>query len=229
MGYPLAYSKVAQFYLKGVEVKKDLKRGKKILSKGIGRESNSNPICTFYVGYDYECGIGFKQNYHKAMRYYKKAAKRGMPEALYNLALIYLYRDGAKHNIKKGIELLKDASRRNYSDARKELFLIYYNGELVEKDIESAKIYLFMAIDLFNVEALVYLTELYLNGDLENDDPKKKSLEVITMFLQNVDKNDRASLDAYEQLKKRYPDSLDWEAIETSTNKVEQNEITASA
>ena len=229
MGYPLAYSKVAQFYLKGIEVKKDVRRGMKTLFKGIRHEDKDNPICTFYIGYDYECGIGVKQNYHKAKKYYKKAAKAGMPEALYNLAFLYLYRDGVKHDVKKGIELLKKASVMNYSDAHKELFLIYYNGELIKRDVEYAKVHLFRAMDLLNTEALVYLAELYLNGDIKVDDPKKMASEAIRTFLITVDKEDQSSLNAYEQLKERRPNSLDWEAIESNPRGINPTKNIANA
>ena len=229
MGYSFAYSKVAQCYFQGIGVKKNIKRGIKILFRGRRREDKQNPICTFYIGYDYECGIGFKRDCRAAMKYYKKAAKSGMEEALYNLALLYLYRDGVKHNIKKGIRLSKEASNKNYSDARKELFLLYYNGDLVKKDFETAKMYLFTAIDLLNVEALVYLAELYLNGDLEHDNPKEKAAEVIRMFLSNVNKNDQSSLNAYQRLKDNYPTSLDWELVESNQNDTNQQNKIAEA
>lgn len=58
--------------------------------KELKKEAGSNNVSAqFYLGKCYEYGIGMEKNATEAFRYYRRAAERGLPDAMYSIAMFY--------------------------------------------------------------------------------------------------------------------------------------------
>ena len=83
---------------------------------------------------------GFPKNERQGRIWYKKAALRGNPEAMFNLGTMQLNGEGGKTDIKNGIEWLKAAAtskkKHIYSETAPKLLCdIFRNGHYgIEKD-----------------------------------------------------------------------------------------------
>lgn len=93
------------------------------------------------VGEFYYHGYGIKKDIDKALRYYKKAAKRGITSAKYKAGLVYLI-NKQHQDTKKGIWFLKKAASTNYKEANFLLGRIHLTEEFGVKDYATADYYL---------------------------------------------------------------------------------------
>ena len=69
------------------------------------------------VGHAFAKGEGVKQSYHKAIYWYRRAARRANKYAQYNLGLCYLYGDGIKKNKAVAHRWLRLAARQGFKKA----------------------------------------------------------------------------------------------------------------
>ncbi len=89
-----------------------------------------DPEGLFALGYCYETGqCGEKQNYKKAVKYYKKAAQKNNSEAMYRLALLTHDGDGTKADVKKAVSYMLQAADLGSASAIYFLALAYTNGQ----------------------------------------------------------------------------------------------------
>ena len=58
-------------------------------------------IAQFIVGELYQRGLGVRQNYDQAIKWYKKSANQGDVDAQYNLGKLYQHGEGVKKDYKK--------------------------------------------------------------------------------------------------------------------------------
>jgi TPR repeat protein len=89
------------------------------------------------MGNRYYNGDGVKQDFKKAVQWYKKAAKQGQRDAQYNLALCYLNGYGIEENEEKAMSLYFKAAERGHAQAQRALAASYYGGDGVEQDYEK--------------------------------------------------------------------------------------------
>ncbi len=114
---------------------------------------------SFYKGSD-----GTAQDVEKAISLFKKAAKKGYPEANYTLGTIAI----EKGNLQEGLEWfdkLVDSGEASAAERIGDLF--YYGAENVPADKSSAVKYYNKAIELDEADADVYnkMGGIYYNGD----------------------------------------------------------------
>lgn len=133
--------------------------------------------CTANLGMCYYWGNGVEADLHKAAFYNEKAAKAGIPMAMYDTGLNYIYGYGVSQNVEKALYWLEKAADAEYADAMVTLGDIYYMGELVEKDMEKSFHYYLEAERLGLKISKLFLADFYTNGEVvEKDLGKAKKL-----------------------------------------------------
>lgn len=133
--------------------------------------------CTANLGMCYYWGNGVEADLQKAAFYNEKAAKGGIPMAMYDTGLNYEYGYGVPQNMEKSLYWLEKAAEAEYADAFITLGDLYYCGEHVEKDMEKAFHYYEGAEKLGMTLAKLFLAGFYGNGVVvEKDADKAKTL-----------------------------------------------------
>jgi uncharacterized protein len=78
-------------------------------------------------------------DYTSAYRTFKRLAKRGYPDAQFQLGMLYLHGQGTGQNTQQGVNWLKQAAEDGYLFlAANELGQIYLSGQWVERNETEA-------------------------------------------------------------------------------------------
>jgi TPR repeat protein len=78
----------------------------------------------------YDCGVGVKQSYSKAIELFEMAAKRGIANAQYNLGVCYHQGiSGVTQSSKRAFEYFTLAAEQGHADAQFNLGIMYATGE----------------------------------------------------------------------------------------------------
>lgn len=218
MNYSHAFYKIASFYQFGKVVEKDEKEAFKWAKKGARLElkTKDQSACLITLGYYYELGIGVKKSNKKASKYYSLAAERENIVGKFNSALIYLYRKRkTKKNTKYGIDLLMECSKKNYPDSFAELAILYQKGKLVKKDPELADYWIRKGIENGSWRAYLVYSDMCLSGEnLEEKKYIEGAVRALAIFLTESGEYLEDYLNQYNDLKKNYPDEIDWDYLE---------------
>ena len=88
----------------------------------------------------YDRGQGVPEDHAEAIKWYRKAADQGVPQAEYNLGLMYARGQAvAKDNV-EALKWLRKAAEHGCAEAQRLLGAMYYLGQGVAKDdVEAAK------------------------------------------------------------------------------------------
>ena len=86
----------------------------------------------------YEEGFGVAQNYAEAMKWYKRASESRLPEAQYNVGLLYYHGYGVAKNPREAIKWFKLASKQDLLEAQYMMGLAHHEGKGVRLDYEKA-------------------------------------------------------------------------------------------
>ncbi|GBC10314.1 hypothetical protein RclHR1_09510005 [Rhizophagus clarus] len=98
--------------------------------------------CLVFLAHFYQFGIGTEKNESKAFELYKKAAKKGQINAIYNLGYCYENGIGTEKNEIKAFELYKKAAEKGQINAIYNLGYCYENGIGTEKnEIKAYELY----------------------------------------------------------------------------------------
>lgn len=136
-----------------------------------------NASCTANLGMCYYWGEGVEADLHKAAFYNEKAAKAGIPMAMYDTGLNYVFGYGVSQNVEKALYWLEKAADAECADAMVTLGDIYYEGEFIEKDMEKSFHYYLEAERLGLKISKLFLADFYVNGEVvEKDLEKAKKL-----------------------------------------------------
>lgn len=109
-------------------IKLDLKLTKECAEKGNIRAQKD-------LGITYASGrLGVSQDLDEALRWEKKAALQGDPEAQYDVGLSYEVRE----NYQKAMEWYLKASEQNYAKAQLYIGMLYAYGNGVPRDVDKA-------------------------------------------------------------------------------------------
>ncbi|MCK5385280.1 MAG: sel1 repeat family protein [Alphaproteobacteria bacterium] len=116
----------------------------------------------FKVGVKYSLGEDVPQDSDKAVKWYKKAAKKGEPLAQNNLAALYMKgkdKDGkgVAKDVKKGLTWYKKAAEQGSTVALNNLAVHYLTGTGVPQDTDKAVEYFTKAAELGDEMAKDYL------------------------------------------------------------------------
>ena len=133
--------------------------------------------CTSNLGICYYWGQGVEADLQKSAFYNEKAAKGGIPVAMFDTGMNYEHGFGVSQNIEKAIYWFEKAADKQYSKAFIALGDIYYVGEFVEKNLEKAFHYYQEADKLGNRTAKLLLAGFYAEGLVtEKDTEQAKKL-----------------------------------------------------
>ena len=222
-GYTMAYKKLAKFYHFGIGRDKDESKTIYYLTKGMElekRQKYPTTDCTNLMAYNYNEGIGVKADRKKAFELWNICAEHNDINAIYNIAICYLYGEVVKKDTDKALRTLIDlACKYNYKGAINMLSIIYDSDEFGMKDTKEAGHWLIEGAKATEIHCLLNLAEICLSGKQEEYCIGKDfSKEAIYDFLLYIDgKHDEYSdeLEDYNELKAKYSDKLDWEYLET--------------
>ena len=231
LGYALAYKKLAKLYLYGIGVEKDqtksifyLEQGMKIEKKG-GYKDND---CINALAYNYSEGLGVKQSDKKAYKLWKICAKHGDINAIYNIAICYLYGEVVKKNVNKALTILADlACKKHYGYAIKMMAEIYAKEDFGMKDLNESGYWLIEGARYGEIHCLLKIAEICLSGD-RNDYGWKRDFteQAVLDFLKTTDGSEQEyedELNEYNKLKEKYTDNIDWAYLETLPESIEDN------
>ena len=86
----------------------------------------------------YANGIGVKQDFKEALKWFQKAAEQGVAESQFSLGLSYYKGDGVKQDFKEAANWYQKAAQQGNSKAQTNLAIMYIKGEEVPKNSEKA-------------------------------------------------------------------------------------------
>ena len=108
-------------------------------------KKSNTPQALYYIAKMYEKGLFVKQDMKEAIRYFKNSNTK---EAKYRLAMIYLKGEYVLKDPKEGLKLLQASAKAGYNLAKFELGKLYLSdNEIVDKDLEQAAKWIFLAQD----------------------------------------------------------------------------------
>ncbi|MEX4392224.1 sel1 repeat family protein, partial [Haemophilus influenzae] len=91
-------------------------------------------ISQFLLGGMYEEGLGVKQDYFEAVKWYRKAADKGDAAAQFNLGVMYSQGQGVKQDDFEAVKWFRKAAEQGEANAQFNLGNMYANGRGVKQD-----------------------------------------------------------------------------------------------
>ena len=143
---------------------------------------------SYYLGNLYRTGgDGFPINGQKAEMFLEQAALKNMPQAQYDLALMYDTGDKIKANREKAIKLMQSAVDNNYPDAFYSMAVWIERGYLGKPDMQQAIALYEKAAIQGNVYAMTSLITLY-GGSAEGVEPNPERASFWKTALTEINK-----------------------------------------
>lgn len=160
---------VALFYNYGYFVKKDEAKAAEIFALAFPSikelAEQNDPISCCIIGFYYFNGFYVLQDKAAAVRWYRKAARKGNIYAQYCLGNAYFDGDGVQQDPSEAIKLYKNSAKRGCVFAQYNLACCYADGEGVKKDnVEAVKWYK-KAAEQGYAEAQYNLACCYADGE----------------------------------------------------------------
>ncbi len=104
------------------------------------------------------------RDFVEARKHFEIAAMEDHPSALTMLGVMYLRGEGGPANPQAAFEYTKKSAEAGYPTGQMNLFVHYWNGEIAEKDLTKALVWLNKAASQNLPEALVKLADLIQAG-----------------------------------------------------------------
>lgn len=105
-----------------------------------------------------------KKQYSDSIKWFRKAAEKSYPPALFNLGLQYLNGLGVTSNKTFALYLIESSANQNFVYAQSFLGTNYLIGREIKQDYKLAATFLQKAADLGDVNSLYNLGYMYYNG-----------------------------------------------------------------
>ena len=118
----------------------------------------------YLIGVMYEYGHGVEANIKEAIRWYREAARQGLPDAQNSLGFLYLLGLGVKPDPEMAAMWLHRAAGQGHSAAQTNLGIMFTTGRGVEKDHEKAVELFSSAARKGNAQAQGLLAQAYKEG-----------------------------------------------------------------
>ncbi|RHZ66044.1 hypothetical protein Glove_309g20 [Diversispora epigaea] len=126
---------LADMYLDGIGVEKDVKKAYQIYSKLANEESF---IALTEIAYYYEKGFGVEKNEEKAFELFLKSAEKGSPTAQNKVGLCYLGGIGTPKDEAKGFSWYMKSALAENINAIRNVGYCYFKGIDVDRDYQKA-------------------------------------------------------------------------------------------
>ena len=117
-----------------------------------------------YLGSMYEDGVVVSQDHGAAVKWYRRAAERGLAEAQVNLGFMYAQGRGVSRDYGAAMEWYRRAARQGVAKARFNIAIMYRNGWGVAPDDARALTWTRKAAAQGYADAQVNLGFRYANG-----------------------------------------------------------------
>lgn len=99
----------------------------------------NNQVAQTNLGIFFLKGLGVKQNYNQALRWFKSAAQQGDAEAQFGLANMYFQGLGISKDYQEAAQWFKAAAEQGSAQAQNTLGVLYRDGLGVEQDFIEAE------------------------------------------------------------------------------------------
>jgi TPR repeat protein len=150
-------------------------------------ESNDSKAMTL-LGELYADGLGVPASDQKAVEWYRLAADRGDPNAMFALAMFNIGSRGGLHDRAAASALLASAAKLGHAAAAYDLALLYIEGQQFPQDFTRAAELLRVAAQTGNAEAQYALATFYKEGrGLAKDDREAARLLGAAALADNAD------------------------------------------
>ncbi len=162
-------------------------------------ESFLTPLEQALLGYLYNMGLGVKQDYAAAMKWYRKAADEGNADAMSNIGALYANKQGVQQDYPEALKWYQKAANGGNTGAMTSIGVLYELGQGVRKDSSEAVRWYQMAADkgepsaMFNI-ALCYEYEKGVTKDLS---------KAIKWYQKAADKGQKDAIAALKRLKEK--------------------------
>ena len=151
----------------------------------------SSGSAQFYLGVMYDNGQGVPQNYARAVKWYRKAAKKEYAKAQNNLGVMYDNGQGVPQDYAKAVQWYRKAAKQGNVKAQHNLGVIYGKGQGVPRDYAEAVQWYRKAAKQGYANAQFNLGVMYQKGLGVGKDPaeapKEDWLEAIDFLQEQVD------------------------------------------
>lgn len=131
----------------------------------------------------YQCsfgGVGMERNIENAAKWCRKSANAGFEKAMFDMGMMYAEGLGVKQSAKSAFMWYRKGAERGYPPSLYQFGLFYKRGIGVEKDEDEASKWQDKAVsawreraDAGDVESMIYLGKLYMDGDIVELDKEK--------------------------------------------------------
>ena len=118
----------------------------------------------FNIGSMYENGLGVKQDYAEAAKWYRKAAERGEARAQYNLGIMNQNGWGVPQDPTEAVKWYRKAAMQGVASAQYNLGFMYFNGQGVPQNYAEAAKWYRKAAEQGDVDATRILGLAYYLG-----------------------------------------------------------------
>jgi TPR repeat protein len=135
---------VAFFYLYGIGVQKDARRGLSILKLSADKGDTVNML---NLANCYLFGLGVAKNEPLAIKYYMHLVRQGNAQAEYLMGQAYANGLGVKKDSSEAYKWYLKAADQGYVFGVIQIFLYYFNGGIVKRNDSLAYIYIKRAAD----------------------------------------------------------------------------------
>ena len=170
--YPPAQNELARIYLLGLHgVNQNLEKAMELYLKAAMSINewktlykNGYVLAQHSLGAIYAEGIEVKQNYKKALKWYRKAAAQGHAKSQFSLGLLYYRGNGVNRDLKASANWYQKAAEQGDAEAQTNLARMYVKGEGVSKNSEKAA-----RLALEAAQQGAAIAQAYLGGAFENE------------------------------------------------------------
>ena len=172
-GVPKDYNEALKWLTMSVQsIKQELNKTKELEKQaglkpwdGYDREESFMLKDTYFtLGVMYDNGRGTPRDYNEAVKWYKKAAETGIPEAQYNLGNMYSIGQGVTKDNEEAVKWYTKAAEQGYSDAQLNLGAMYQYGKGISQDYKEAVKWYKKSAEQDNAKAQYNLSLIYYGG-----------------------------------------------------------------
>jgi localization factor PodJL len=122
----------------------------------------------YRLGTFYERGLGMKADRAQAAAWYKRAANKGNIKAMHNLAVLSANQTDRSPDYTTAAQWFEEAAKRGLADSQFNLAILYENGLGVGKNLKQA--YLWMSLAAQDKDSEALRRKNILRGKLTADD-----------------------------------------------------------
>lgn len=151
-----------------------------------GNDNAQNKIGTYFHNGD-AVEYGLKQDYTKALYWYKKSSEQGNHYSPFNIGLLYEYGLGVKENDEEAFKWYKLSAERGLASAQRKIGSMYSDGKGVRENTSEAIKWYLKAAQQGNVQSMLTIAEIYCLGN-----GKKTNHETAFMWVLEAQKNGNA-------------------------------------